>query len=352
MRENSKLNELLKNKKFEEAVSLLKDHLEKAEIIDPSNDKSWAPPYADLISRYIKSSKGQDASNDFWEELLKFFKDELEPTWVTGYLHKGHILFRLGLGTLVSDVSKAKTYLEEALNEDRLKERKKYDLSTPHLLFASDKDGLLEREREAAIEKGVMEYSSYAWLCIIERIEDEHFTSNTEKQKFFQLLSPSFDATIFKLEVIPELVQESIKRIVPREALEQTLEARQELDRVCAQQLQVATVSLAGALLENILLGILCYQLGRSTAQGKDILKVKLGSLLEEAISSKVVFPSDSIKATCQTIHIFRNRLHPGNELRQKYKLTPQVAVTLKILLDSALVDWATQIDATKGTQT
>ena len=328
MGESSKLNELLNKSGFDEAALLLKDHLAKAEIIDPSNDGSWAP-YADQISFKILSDKGQDVFTSFWEELLKYFEKDLEPTW--GHLHKGHILFRFGLAKLVDDVAKAKMYLEKALDEDRLLEKKRAEGKT------------------IDIEKAVRKYSSYVMLCIIERIENEHFDSKIEKQKFFQeLVSLSFDAAIMGQEIKPELVGESIKCIVPQQALEQTLEARRELDKVYAQRLQTATVSLAGVFLENILLCILYYQLGLRTVGKKDILEVQLGPLLKEAIK-KVVFPSDSIKATCQTIHIFRNRLHPGNELRQKYKLTPRVVVTLKILLDLALVEWARYTSAKKS---
>jgi len=330
MGETSKLKELLNKSRFDDAASLLKSHLAKAEIIDPSNDGLWAP-YADQISFKILSDKGQDAFNDFWEGLLKFFEENLEPTW--GHLHKGHILFRLGLAKLVDDVATAKTYLEKALDEDRLLEKKQAGGKT------------------IDIEKAVRKYSSYVMLCIIERIENEHFDSNTEKQRFFQeLVSPSFDAAIRGQEVKPELVRESIQQIVPQQALKKTLEARQELDIVYAQRLQIATVSLAGAFLENILLGILYHQLNLRTVQNKDILKVELGPLLKEAIVHQV-FLSDSIKATCQIIHIFRNRFHPGNELRQNYKLTPRVAATLKILLDLALVGWASQISDKKSAQ-
>jgi len=323
MREDSRLNEFLNNNRFDEAVSLLENHLVEAEIIDPGNDGSWTL-YADQISFKIRSNKGQEAFNAFWDELLRFFKNDLEPTW--GHLHKGHILFRIGLARLIDDVANSKTYLEKALDEDRLLEQKR------------------ARGKTIDIEKSVRKYSSYVMLCIIERIQNEHFDSDTEKQKFFQeLVSPSFDAAIMGREVKPEPVQISIEQIIPQQALEQTIEAKRELDMVYAQRLQIATVSLAGTLLENILLGILYHRENLRTIQTRDILEVELGSLLKEAIE-KSVFPSDSIKATCQIIHIFRNRLHPGNELRQKYKLTPRVVATLKILLDLALVEWAKQI--------
>lgn len=330
MHKNSKLNHLLNNSRFDEAALLLKNHLAKAEIIDPSNYTSW-PPYADQISSKILSDKGQDALIVFWEDLLKFFKEELEPTW--GHLHKGHILFRLGLANLVDDVSIAKSYLEKALDEDRILEKKRAE------------------GRSINIEKAVREYSAYVMLCIIERIEDEHFDSDREKQKFFQeLLSTSFDAAIMRREVKPELVQNVVKYIVPQQGLEQTLETRKELDLVSARQLQISTISLTGSFLENILLSILYYQLNLRMVQGKNILEAELGKLLKEAIE-RGVFPSDSIRTTCKTIHIFRNRLHPGNEVRQKYKLTSRVAVTLKILLDLALVEWKKQISKKKGEQ-
>jgi len=173
---NSKLNNLLDNGRFGEAASLLKSHLKAAEIIDPSNDRSWGP-YADQVSSRILSKEGQDAFNLFWQELLAFFTKDLEPTW--GHLHKGHALFRLGLGRLSDDISAAKKFLEEALDEDRLLEMKRAE------------------GKSADIEKLIRGYSSYVTLCIIERIENEQFDSDIEKQKFFRyFFSTSFDAAI------------------------------------------------------------------------------------------------------------------------------------------------------------
>lgn len=321
---STKLKDLLDKKSFGDAASLLKETLSKAEIIDPSNDKSWAP-YADFISSQILSVKGQNAFNIFWEDLLKFFKEVLEPSW--GHLHKGHIFFRLGLAKLVDNLANAKEYLEEALAEDKLLESKRGE------------------NKEINIEKRIRKYSAYVMLCIIERIEEEHFSSNTEKQKFFELITPSFDAAIFRGEVNPTLVQNAIVKIIPSQALEQTLEVKKELDLASAQQLQTATVSLAGTFLESVLLGILYYQRNVKTINEKDIREVELGKLLSVAIKEKV-FPSDAIRASCQTIRIFRNRLHPGNELQQQYKLTPRVANTLKILLDLTLVEWAKKVNA------
>jgi hypothetical protein len=118
---------------------------------------------------------------------------------------------------------------------------------------------------------------------------------------------------------------------------------------VSRQRLKTATISLAGSFLESVLLGILYYKHSHKTnSTGKDIRELQLGTLFAEAdllaTTGKKVFPSDSIEASCKTIHMFRNRLHPGNELKQKYKLTERVAVTVKNLLDSALLDWSNNL--------
>lgn len=327
MTNQTKLNELLDAGRLIEAESLLKDNLSNAEMIDPSNGESWAR-YADQIGGGM--GKNVDRYN-FWERLSIFFKDDLEPKW--GHLHKGHIFFRLGWTKLYENVESAKSWLEKALEED-------------HLLEKSKGTG--------DVDRAVTDYSAYVALCLIERIEDSHFNSGKEKQKFFEeLLSPSFNSAIIGKEMNTELVNKSIEKIVPKESLTQALDIKQELDAACTHRLQTATIALAGSLLESVLLGVLYYNHGLKTVQRKkngkyidqDIRKLDLGSLLQEADrikkTGKKTFPSDSIEASCKTIHFFRNRLHPGNELTQKYKLTDRVSVTLKILLDSALVDWS-----------
>ena len=72
MGKNSKLKELLNKSRFDDATSLLKNHLAKAEIIDPSDDGSWTQ-YADQISFKILSDKGQDDFNVFWGRIIEIF---------------------------------------------------------------------------------------------------------------------------------------------------------------------------------------------------------------------------------------------------------------------------------------
>ena len=327
MRQHTVLGEMLDQKQWGEAVSLLRKHLKGAEILNPADDGSWAL-YADQISSQIRTQRGQSEAIKFWEGLLEFFTKKLEPEW--GHLHKGHILFRLGCTTLADDVGKGKQYTEEALAEDRIREQTR------------------ARGAPIDVDKAVSDYSAYVLLCIIERIEQELFDTMQERQKFFgELLSDAFDAAINRQTVGSIWVQGALQKLVPKEGIEQTLEIRKELDQVSSRLLPISTVSLAGALLESVLLGVLYHRDGVTTVKtGKgtyDILHVELGKLWGEA-DKRNIFPSDSVRATCKLIHLFRNRLHPGNELRQLYRLSPRVAQTLKILLDLWMIDWSKSV--------
>ena len=319
------LGKLLQGKKYDEAASLLKDYLFKAEVIDPTDEKTWAP-VADHIAELIAIDKGFEGSTGFWKDLLAFFKKELEPE--TGHIYKGHIQFRLGWATVGSDVSVGKSYFEEAVEEARRREKKQHP-----------------KVPDAVFEELVSKYSSYVACCIIDRIENEDFDSKKDKQQFFgKLFSPSFNAALHGFGTRPMVVVKAIQDIVPSPGLREPADAKHELDIVHDKACKIATVTLTGTLLEGVLLGILLHQKQVTTVKRKgwpvDIRSVELGFLLEEA-KNRGVFPSASVEAACRTVYIFRNRLHPGNELLQKYKTTFRIASTLKTLLDLALIDWA-----------
>jgi len=339
----TRLQSLLANDQFDEAASLLKSSLKDAQLIDPRDEHTWRD-YADQIAASMQERGDRSTVIAFWEDLLGFFINDLQPAWE--HIHKGRIFFRLGWLALPDSVAKGKKYLEEALEEARKFWRKEAA------------EGRIAIED---IEKAVAESSSYVTLCIVERIEDEEFDSDAEKQRFFEeLLSPSFDAAIFGDEVKANAVMDAIDKIFATQAIteqkmveirKQAEKMKKQLDQVASKQVPVAVVSLAGAVLESILLGVL-YARGVAEievkgkckkVERKDILKVTLGPLVKEA-SSRSVFPSGSVKTSCRLIQIFRNRLHVGNEIRSKYGLTPRVARTLKILLDWSIVDWGRAI--------
>ncbi len=109
------LKDLLNSGKFEEARLLLQRYLSSGELIDPRLDSMWAR-IADEIGYGIQKSVGWDEAIRYWESLLEFFLNSLEPSW--GHCHKGHIYFRLGFSSLRKNFDRARNYFESAYKED------------------------------------------------------------------------------------------------------------------------------------------------------------------------------------------------------------------------------------------
>lgn len=314
--QQTRLEELIKRARFDEARELVQAQLASGELLDPRTDRYWAP-IADEIARAIQDP-GEVVR--FWEGLRYFFLTTIEPVW--GHAHKGHIFFRLGLAVLSRDIARAKRELEAAYREDQQLARAVG--TTP--------------ARISQLSRG----SAYVALAILERIEDAEFANQADKESFVVQLSLSFDAAIMGRTVEPQAMHQTLSAIASAGGLEACQDLYAELDTVAGHP--VATVSLTGALLEALLLAELYHRRGIPTItvgrrQGEDILRVELGPLLEEAVHQGV-FPADSIRVACQLVQIFRNRLHPGNEHRQTYKLIPRVAMTVRVFFELALLAW------------
>lgn len=158
------------------------------------------------------------------------------------------------------------------------------------------------------------------------------------------MFGPSFDASIFGQIVRPDLVKKALERIAPPQTAPVSISLYNELSTAADEGMPFTTASLTGTVLESILFGVLLHRNGINTLpNGTHIEAVPLGLLLKEAISHNI-FPSNAVQATMQLVHIFRNRLHPGNELRQDYKLTLRVSTTLKTMFELALIDWSQTI--------
>ncbi|MCJ7545796.1 MAG: hypothetical protein MUP30_03045 [Deltaproteobacteria bacterium] len=330
---DSKLNLLLEHKEFEQAGSLLKEQLDKAEIINPKIEETWRE-YADQITFDLIAFGGHAAAIAFWEDLLSFFERQLEPKW--GILNKGRIFFRIGIYNLFKNIDRGKNFLEKALEESRRQEIDK---------GATD------------VEKEIQKYSSYTALCIVEQIHDiqaqgEGFSTDKEQQIFFDNLFTAFDLVIQGIQTDIISIEEFVHKIVPSKGIQQTMESWNELNRAYNQRFKIAVVALAGIFTENILLSILRDRLNIEkiiikTKKGDreiDILNATPYLLLEEAKERKL-FLSDDVKVAFQLIHFFRNRGHPGLERAKKYKLTERIAKNIKILADQAVMIWAKQID-------
>lgn len=309
---------LLENSRFDDARELLQARLASGQLLDPRTDAIWRL-LADQVAAAIEASAGRTGVLAFWERLLDFFVRIIEPVW--GHAHKGHIYFRLGLAALPDNLTRGKAELEAALREDVL----------------------LETSRGGTPEEIVMRsanYSTYVALAIVERIEDSQFPSAADKERFVRQFFVSFDAAIRGASVKEVLVHQALGAIAPAVALPSCKALYTELHSAAGGGLPFATVSLTGTVLESLLLADLLHRRGvTTTAAGRDIRSVELGVLLNEAIAHSV-FPSDSVRVACQLVHIFRNRLHPGNELQQTYKLVPRVATTVKVFFELALLEW------------
>jgi hypothetical protein len=203
---------------------------------------------------------------------------------------------------------------------------------------------LLEQARggtPAEIMQRSYGYSAYIALTILERIDDADFPASTDKEQFVnQLFGPSFDAAIRGESVEPGRVQDAFTAIAPAAALPACQALCAELQYAAAFALPFATVSLTGTVLESLLLADLYHRKGATTLpNGRDLRSVELGPLLQEAIRQSIL-PTASVRTAFELVQIFRNRLHPGNELRQTYKLVPRVATTLKVLFERAVLEW------------
>lgn len=189
-------------------------------------------------------------------------------------------------------------------------------------------------------------------LAILERLDDSEFANQSDKERFLEQFLKSFDAVIDEAHLKPELVEDALKSIASPAALPSCLSIYGELQETIDRMMPFATVSLAGTLLEALLLAELYYRRGIiNLPDGRDMLRVELGPLFKEAVRLSA-FPTDSIKVSFQLIHMFRNRVHPGNEVLQTYKLVPRVARTVKVCFELAIIEWGQhfrKLDTARG---
>lgn len=299
------LTELLKKKSFVKAMELLKKHLKLAELMDPNNDKSWAS-YADHIAHKISKIESEKKVIKFWKELLDFFIKQLEPKWE--HLHKGHILFRLGVSYLDIDLDNSKDYLEQALEEDKLRWPKDYKYQ-----------------------------ATYSMLSIVDKLSPE-FQNNSEKKSFFHALKMAFDLPIVGREYDPNITVRQLKNLTAKLDQEFIITRYKELIDNCANS-PFLTIFNCGVILEFILLNK-AYEKRIDKIGGKELRDCSLGDLYYFAKNNNW-FPNDKIKNSCHLVYNFRNLIHPANYLdKWEYELTLHTGQIVRNVLEKMIHDW------------
>lgn len=314
------ISRLIEEKKFPEAASLLKEHIKEAEIIDPRRDDSWGID-ADILGYAILDHSGVAAFCSYWQDCLRFFIEELEPSW--GHLHKGHIYLRLGTGYLATDLERAAEYLREGLEEDRL---------VVEQCKRSDPD--------LDVEETVRDSPANITLCVARILDAWSYSSKAFKKQFFQDLVPlKFDVIWGPQEVDPRRVQRALG-ILEGESQMQALSALGELNRVFNQRLSLATMGT----LESFLAIFLRGKLPPTSFQPNGLTPLSLDELLAAAHSGKI-FPDSTVAATFQMTGILTSVFPILPKAAIPETLTPrvlsQIAVMTKILVDLAVIRWS-----------
>lgn len=316
----TKLFQLMQQKKFVPAVNVLKEELIAGNVIDPRFNSIWAS-FADKILAAANPEHDLHFELSYWYNWLNFFLNIIEPKW--GQAHKGHINFRLGFSHAQSDEKLAIINFKLALKENEI-------YSIQYLGYKGDQ-----------IKEYCREQSSYVALCLLERMDLLEFQNNEERRTFIsQIFSEAFDRAIQNTFPDPLELLNSIQTLITDSAtLDHCKQVYQELHTVSGARLTYATVSSAGSILETILYDAL-QGIEICDKQGNVIKRPTLGVLFKVA-SEHNVFPNDKIKASCRLISYLRNRIHSKNTLRAEYPLTPRASLTIKTLLELSIIEWA-----------
>jgi hypothetical protein len=318
------LTGLVRKERFGEAAALLKEQIQTAELVDPRRDDSWGID-ADILGYAILQREGTGAFRAYWEGLLRFFTEELEPAW--GHLHKGHIYLRLGIASLGGAMEEAAAYLEQGLAEDRLvaQERKK-------------------RDPELDVEEAVRDSPAYITLCTALLLQRLPFPSAQARAGLFgELVSVKFDVIWGPQEVEPGRTRRALRRILgpaPGLSPDTVLAAKEELDRLFDARLPLATLAMLRTFLALLLYALPVGQLPSEPQDGLPSAE-RLLALAEKAR----LFPHPGVATPLRLVAHLARLLPVSERLKLEVELTPrvrsQIVVMLKILVDLALVRWS-----------
>lgn len=323
----TKLIELVENKNFTESKELVKKYLLSAEIADPRDDLSYYLP-VDYLGYEILKENGPQAYCSYWLEIIKLFKENLEPNW--GHLHKGHFFYRLGVGKLAVNLDEAKKILELVIEEEEKTYIKKYQE---------------ELNLKVPFEDGLAKFPENALLVLIDIIGDNYFENKGEKARFYRGLAyHNWDLIWEPSTIDPDLLLKAIKKIVPEKGYQRTLIAYKELETIFNLKLPVAIIVLEKYFIEVLLYYMFYYKLKITDIKNKSLDKVDLGDLLREGIK-KNIFVDDSVSSLFFLVYILSEKMFK-RESKEKDKifnkrLGVNIAVCIKLLVDMALIKWS-----------
>lgn len=323
----TKLIELVENKNFNEAKELVKKYLVSAEIANPRDDLSYYLP-VDYLGYEILKEEGPQAYCNYWLEIIRLFKENLEPVW--GHLHKGHFIYRLGVGKFAVNLDEAKKYLELAIEEEEKPYIRKYqeDLNL-----------------EVPFEEGIAKFPEYALLVLIDIVGDNFFENADEKNRFFKGLAYlNWDSIWEPTTIDQDLILKAIKTIVPQNGFAKVIKIYNELETAYNLRLPIATIMLEKYFIEVLLHYIFYYKFKIIDINNKSLDKVELSGLLKEGIKRNI-FPDDSISSLFYLVFILSKKIFKEESKAQdkffNKRLSVNIAVCIKLLVDMALVKWS-----------
>ena len=232
MEQKSAFQLLIEQQQFQLATQLLEKNIKAARLIDPRDDYTWGPE-SDLLGYTILAKQGAPAYVAYWQELIRFFIEDLEPAW--GHLHKGHHYFRLGLGLLAVDLDRAMQTLDLSFQDD-------CQMAPQRTL-----DGL-----GTDVEDTQKAHPSYIALVILERLR--WLEMGDYHDRFYQgLASLRFDVIYERKEVPRFKVQHALKRLIPPAQQETLISTHSQLTQVELLNMTQATFGLLGDFLWQVL---------------------------------------------------------------------------------------------------
>lgn len=312
------LSELLIKKEYELALKWLEEYLSRVDTIAVTDSgKPWAY-YADEIAICIFIENGFEKAAKFWNDLLEYFKEKASK--LGKHIHRGHIYWNLGCLYFQHSFKDNKDYLT------------KLKISKDFLTKAMADNEALERKSAHAPESKFT--SSFTRLGFAELItflideEDPKVRTKWKKEeiphKFYQLITQAHNLMIMTDDELEKAyvkdIQTKIKRILSAEAIKEyeTMEIIEELDHIMEAQYfyKRSTLLLCGTLVESVKLGI------------EFDFKNRTGN----KCSITDVFPDRILEFIYSVIKQFRDRVHAGLEKGFSYKVTRNMAKTLRIL--------------------